>query len=118
MLGADIDGDVREPGDITAGARQALTKPLPTGSVTGPMTMGIVAVAFCAAVVACVPAARITSTFSADQFRRQFQQSPEFSVGKAPLDREVFPPAIAKFSHAVRERPENVGIERIRAALR
>ena len=48
---------------IVFGGARLLMKPLPTGSLMPPKTIGIVVVAFCAAIIMGVPAGTITSTF-------------------------------------------------------
>ena len=47
---------------LVPGRARPLTNPLPTGSAVVAMTMGRVEVAFCAALVAAVPAVTMTST--------------------------------------------------------
>jgi len=42
-------GEVRESGDVAARCARLLTKPAPTGSVETTITIGVVVVAFCAA---------------------------------------------------------------------
>jgi hypothetical protein len=62
LLSAYFGRKTRETGNVSSRARLA-TNPLPTGSVSNVMTMGMVAVAYFADGTTVGPAVTITSTF-------------------------------------------------------
>ncbi len=57
-LGAEVAGEVREPGNVAAGPRKALGESSADRVAGGAYDDGIVVVAFCAALMAGAPAPR------------------------------------------------------------
>src|SRR5262249_49066711 len=121
---------IETPVMLCPGRPRLSTKPLPTGSLDAAMTIGIVAVAFCAALITGVSPATMTSTLRCTTSaassarrptsppprpRRQRGEAADLAAREPPFDREVAPFDVTELAHAQRERAEAAAFERLGA---
>ena len=97
--GQRVDNPVMFP----PGRARLATNPLPTGSLSCAMTMGIVAVASLAARVAVGPAVTMTSTLRRTSSAASAGRRSSFSLCISPLNDNVFPLHVAKLAQTLPE---------------
>ena len=85
------------------GRARLATNPLPTGSVSCVITMGIVVVASLAARVAVGPARDDNVYFETHEFGRKRGEAIEFSLCRSPLNDNVFPLHVPKLAQTLPE---------------
>ena len=85
------------------GRARLATNPLPTGSLSCAMTMGIVAVASLAARVSVEPAVTMTSTLRRTSSAASVREAIEFSLRRSPLNDNVFPLHVPKLAQPLAE---------------
>ena len=104
---------------LPAGRARLLTNPNPTGSPMFPITIGIVVVAFCAALVAGAPPATMTSTLRFTNSVARTWKALVAPIGRAPFDDQVLGFDITELAHSLPERAViNVGVEKIHVTRR
>lgn len=116
QLGAPIASDQREPGNVAAGRARLWTNPLPMGSPTEIMNIGIVEVAFCAPPIAGVPTDDVHVELH--KLGGHAVEALILAVAEAPVYGQVLALDIAEFAHGLREATKKLGIERNGAGTR
>src|SRR5262245_33250489 len=94
---------VASPVIFPPGRARLATNPLPTGSLSCAMTMGIVTVASLAARVDGGPFATMMSTFESHEFGRERGETVEFSLRVSILNDDISPLHVAKLAEALPE---------------
>ena len=101
-FGTDVI-DQRQPCDVPAGLREARDDPLGDKVGSAPTTMGIVVVACWAARTVGVPAGEEHVGLECDQFGGEGGQAVELLRGKAVINAEVLPLAVAEVMEPLEE---------------